>query len=118
MPEIVLLKLDAQARKIGARLVIRGLINNSFKDTISYIKKINEQGIIVDIDPKIFNEFNVTHVPVFILKGEGGVDNKSVYDKLAGNVSLSYVLKTFAMDGDLKELANSYLDKLSGDGGK
>ena len=115
MPESVLLKLDAQARKTGARLVIRGLVNNSFKDTISYIKKINDQGIIVDIDPKIFTEFNVALVPVFILKG-ASIDNKSVYDKLEGNVSLSYALKTFADSGDLKELANSYLSKLASGG--
>jgi conjugal transfer pilus assembly protein TrbC len=113
MPEEVLLKLDAQARKIGARLVIRGLVNNSFKETITYIKRINEQGIIVDIDPKIFAEFNVVQVPVFILTGK----QEEKYDKLEGNVTLAYVLKTFADNGDLKDQANHYLSKLANDEG-
>jgi conjugal transfer pilus assembly protein TrbC len=106
MPEATLLKLDQQARKIGARLLIKGLINNSFKDTLSQIKKLNEQGMVIDLDPRIFAQFKVNHVPCFILQG------KNNYDKLVGNVSLSYALKLFAGHGELKQEAQKYLDRL------
>ena len=106
MPETLLVSLDQQARKIGAKLVVIGLKNNSFKETFSYVKSINEKGLVIDIDPKSFEEFSITQVPSFVIN-QGGV-----YDKLTGNVSISYVLKEFASIGDLKDKAAEYLRRI------
>jgi hypothetical protein len=40
-------------------------------------------------------------------------DHKPQYDKLVGNVSLSYVLNNFASNGDLKVDASKYLARLA-----
>ena len=106
MPENLLINLDQQARKIGAKLVIRGLKNNSFKETFSYIKAMNENGLVIDIDPKSFEDFEVTQVPSFV------INQGTKYDKLVGNVSIHYVLKQFTEKGDLKDKASQYLRRL------
>lgn len=64
------------------RLVMRGLVENSFKETA---KKIKELTVGIDIDPKAFEEYGITRVPTFILVREG----KEI-SRLSGNVSLSY----------------------------
>lgn len=106
MPESLMINLDQQAKKIGAKLVIRGLKNNSFKETFSYVKSMNEKGMVIDIDPKSFEEFDITQVPAFV------INQNNQYDKLVGNVSIAYVLKQFAEIGDLKDLASEYLRRL------
>ena len=106
MPESLLVTLDEQARKIGAKLVIRGLKNNSFKETFSYVKSMNEKGLVIDIDPKAFDEFEVNQVPSFV------INHGSKFDKIAGNVSVAYVLKELANKGDLPEKAKEYLRRL------
>ena len=106
MPEALLVSLDQQARKIGAKMVIRGLKNNSFKETFAYIKSMNEKGLVIDIDPKAFEEFEVTQVPSFVL------NDANSFDKLTGNVSMAYALKEFAEKGDLPEKAKEYLRRL------
>ncbi len=106
MPETLLVSLDWQARKIGAKLAIRGLKNNSFKETFSYIKSMNDKALAIDIDPKSFEEFGITQVPAFV------INQGDSYDKIVGNVSTAYVLKLFAEKGDLKEKAADYLRRL------
>ena len=110
MPMASLQDLFWQTQKLGGRLVIRGLVNNSFKDTQ---RKIRELGIIVDIDPSLFKKHSVTQVPVFIKRGK----------TIAGNVTASYALahlkeggvhaQTFAIsEQDFLEVLQARLNKL------
>lgn len=111
MPKEVIQNYDIIARKIGAKLIIRGLINNSFKETMSYIKKLNEQGMIIDIDPRPFSDFKINFVPSFV------INSGDKYDKLVGNVSVIYALEQFAANGETAALAKDYLERLSKVGG-
>ncbi len=61
MPKNLLTQYDAIAKKIGAKLVMRGFKNNSFKETIKYTQKI-----AIEVDPVAFKKFGVTSVPSFI----------------------------------------------------
>ncbi len=106
MPKQTIVNFDRAAQKIGAKLVIRGLKNNSFKDTFSYVKSLSDTGVIIDIDPKSFEEYNITQVPAFVINK----DDKS--DKLTGNVSIIHALKEFAGSGELKGEAKKYLKRL------
>lgn len=106
MPESLLLSLDKTAQQIGAKLVIRGLKNNSFKETISYIKNLNNKGMIIDIDPKAFSAFDVKHVPSFVIN-EG-----EKFDKITGNLSIPYVLEQFLDKGALKDKAEIFIKRL------
>ncbi len=107
MPQNLLKNYDDIARKLGAKLVIRGLKDNSFKETIQYLKNVKTSGIMVDIDPTSFERFNVNLVPSFVLS-----DGHS-YDKLVGSVSIVYALEKFANNGELKIQAKDLLSKLS-----
>lgn len=98
MPKNLLEQYDAIAKKIGAKLVMRGFKNNSFKETIHYTQKI-----VVQVDPVAFKKFGVTSVPSFILS------SSDKFDKLVGNVSINYALTKFKDEGDLKEKAQEYL---------
>jgi conjugal transfer pilus assembly protein TrbC len=109
MPSSLLIKLDEIARKAGGKLIIRGLKNNSFKETIAYIKQMQSQGIAVDIDPQAFECFDVQLVPAFVLS-EG-----LKYDKITGNVSVRYALEQFVQHGDLSAKAKEYLKRLAYD---
>lgn len=106
MPENLLNNYDDIARKLGAKLVIRGLKNNSFKETIQILKDLKAQGVIVDIDPVAFKKFNINLVPSFTLS------NGDTYDKLVGSVSIIYALEKFASAGDLKIQAQDILRSL------
>ena len=94
MPQALLVSLHNQAIELGGRLIMRGLKNNSFKETVSAIKELSESGIVVDINPKIFRSYEIKQVPTFVLIGNG----KS--DVMSGNVSLGYVLEEFKNRGD------------------
>ncbi|WP_085784261.1 type-F conjugative transfer system pilin assembly protein TrbC [Candidatus Nucleicultrix amoebiphila] len=86
-------------QKTGGRLVIRGLVDDSFVKTQ---KRLQELGIEVDIDPTVFEDFKVENVPTFIhVKGMPG-HYKSTHDRLSGNVSISHALEEFKQSGDLK----------------
>ena len=98
-------ELWSQAQKAGGKLVIRGLVGESFKATQQYIQDI---GIIADIDPNKFEEFGITQVPAFILSREGK------HDKMVGNVSLIEFLEQSSTKGDLRQEAAEYYKKLQG----
>lgn len=106
LPKTLLEAHDKIAKQIGAKLVLRGFKNNSFKETADYIKEISAKGIAIEIDPVAFKKFNITSVPSFVLS------SSDTFDKLVGNVSIPYVLAKFKDEGDLKQKASEYLARL------
>ena len=106
IPGIALEHLHAQATRVGGKLIIRGLKNNSFTETITAIKALGEQGIAVDINPGIFTRYNIQRVPHIILISDKGTDT------ISGNISLTYALSEFKASGDTKEEAERCMRKL------
>ncbi|WP_341789742.1 type-F conjugative transfer system pilin assembly protein TrbC [Rickettsia endosymbiont of Polydrusus tereticollis] len=80
MPDSALKSYYVEAERAGAKLVMRGLKNNSFLDTKA---KADEIGISFDIDPNLFEEYQITSVPAIIVNSEG----KGV-KRLTGHISL------------------------------
>jgi len=109
LPKTLLESLDNTARKVGARLVVKGLKNNSFKETLRYIREIQPEGVIVDIDPESFEQFGINLVPAFV------VSEGLKYDKIVGNVSISYTLNKFVAEGSTASLSKEYLKRLDTD---
>ena len=107
MPASTLVTLSNQVSKAGGRLVIRGLKNNSFEDTVAAVKGLSENGVAIDINPKVFREFKIIKVPCFVVISPNGID------KMTGNVGLRYALLEFASSGDAKEEAGKRLAKLN-----
>lgn len=81
LPRKVLCSLYQEAEEKGSILVMRGLKENSFKKTAEIFKELN---ISVQIDPLLFQEYDVRVVPTFV-----SVQNASA-KRLQGNVSLAY----------------------------
>ena len=80
-----------EAKKYNGILLIRGFVNNSLKDTVSYFKKAGEEGVRVSIDPASFKKYNITAVPVIIIKDSNSDSNS--YHKITGNVTVNYALQ-------------------------
>lgn len=83
-------RLYQDVSKAGGKLVLRGLLNNSFKQTAV---KLQSLGVIASIDPMLFEQHGVKSVPQFVIADERG------HDSLNGNVSVQFALEQFAQNG-------------------
>ena len=105
MPESSLRLLADQAERAGATLVLRGLKDNSMKQTLASVQAlIGERKLAWQIDPEAFTRFSVRQAPTFVLSrptvGHGTrpascAGNCAVtadYFSVAGDVSLDYAL--------------------------
>lgn len=82
MPVEALKHLGKQAKQIGAVLVIKGFVKGTLKATASLVDEIN---FPLEIDPKLFEKFNVQHVPTIM------VHEKGEWYKVTGNVEIGFV---------------------------
>jgi type-F conjugative transfer system pilin assembly protein TrbC len=96
--------LIEDAKRFGGAVVIRGLKNGSFQETIGYLNRILEkdsEGVL--IDPTLFRKYYVTSVPVFVLADEDH------HDIIRGNVTARFALLKMKLRGDLSSQANERL---------
>lgn len=107
MPKESLKSLFLEAQKVGVRLVFRGLIRNSFKETQNYFRDLQ---INADVDPMVFEEYAITTVPSFLVQDK----TSGKKDVLKGHISLREALIKFKDRGDLKEISTDLLSKLDG----
>jgi type-F conjugative transfer system pilin assembly protein TrbC len=94
--------LFLQAQSMRVSLVFRGLIENSFQQTKAFFERAKING---EIDPTLFEEYKITHVPTFVLI-EG-----DKHDSVQGNISLEEALRTIKEKGELKEQAAQFLKR-------
>lgn len=126
MPKEALQQLAADGKKAGAKLVIRGLVNGSFEQTLIAAKEVFGQDAVsgVAIEPQVFRAYGVDRVPAFIAARspvqpcDEGVDCDSAatpHDRLAGNISLAEALRLLAQGGDqAPDVARAALARLEG----
>lgn len=103
MPETSLKALAVEARRVGASLVLRGLMNDSFPDTLAAIHKMAGAEAATSgfaIDPTLFTRFGVQAVPTYVLLLEPlrtcTNDQCEVprHLRLSGEAGLRHVLET------------------------
>lgn len=86
MPIQSLSHLLKEAPYHNAVLVVKGLKNNSFKETAAFLQDFyarqKEEAVGFEINPELFDKHNIMHVPVFL--------NTHNQNRLSGNVTLSY----------------------------
>ena len=106
MPEASLKQWLAQAHRRGANVVIRGLINNSFKETLSAMIRLvsdNTGGLL--LDPTLFQKFDIKQVPAVMISQQNTcTDEKNClprYDVIYGDVTLDYALQKLHDQGEL-----------------
>ena len=99
-----------EAEKIHAPVVIRGLVNNSFKETLKCVNELvgdNKGGL--QLDPVLFTEFKVKQVPAVVAR------NNNDYDIIYGDTHLDYSLQKIIKQNDvLSPIAKDLLEKLHG----
>jgi len=125
MPPEALRALARDAHKAGATVVIRGLVDGSFKATLLKVREVFDDRSAggVAIDPQVFKAFNVTGVPAVIAArspvepcGKLGCSPQiPPFDKVSGNISLEAALKILADEGENGQAAaRAALARLTG----
>ncbi len=111
MPKHSLQQWNLQVTKAGGVLVLRGFVNNSMKQTVKKITEVlgkEPQGGF-SIDPEKFKQFNIKVVPTVLV-----ASNDNSFDKVSGDVSLTYALEKIVADGEHGKVAEVWLKKLQG----
>lgn len=99
VPDDVWLSLSKELESIGGLIVLQGIPNNSFKDLAGHLFRLKNKGMnaTVQLHPQLFNQYEVSQVPSFVLR-EG-----SSFDKVAGNISVGYALNVMLEKGETKK---------------
>lgn len=115
-----LLNLLGEAHRIGASVAVRGLIDNDMKKTVDKIAELigdRKDLAGLSIDPTLFQRYNVTQVPTWIMPIEpikqctrDGCPTPDA-SKMVGAVSLQHFLDHVSSQGTdkEKEVANKWL---------
>jgi type-F conjugative transfer system pilin assembly protein TrbC len=118
IPKASLIRYSNDINKVGGVLALRGLIDNSFKKTVSFIYELNKNGTRAIIDPNSFKKFNIDHVPQILLISDNNCQELEcnitpLHDRISGNVTLKYALEKISKDGEFtKEKAKKLLKNL------
>jgi len=110
MPPNDLRRLAKEANAAGATLVIRGLVDGSFKKTLAASKEVFDEASPngLAIDPQVFRAYQIDQVPVFISartpvepcgNGFDCVSAQPASDMVRGNISLREALKILSERG-------------------
>ena len=106
MPEKSLLSWIKQAHRVHATVMIRGLVNNSFKETILRLHEMTSQGVGgISLNPIAFKQFSIERVPAVVVAGEPlSLSHQQIalsdkFDVIYGDVNLGFALRKIAATG-------------------
>jgi conjugal transfer pilus assembly protein TrbC len=110
MPAQALRQMMDDVTRAGGVVVFRGLTQGSAKVMTQALGKVLGPGERMDgvgIDPRLFRAFNIRDVPAYIVTASdfdlcSGFDCTSgvpPFDRMNGNVTAEYALRTFAQGG-------------------
>lgn len=127
MPAQALRQMMDDVTRAGGVVVFRGLTQGSAKvmsEALGKVLKPGERKDGVGIDPRLFRAFEVNEVPAYVVTASdfdlcSGFDCTSAvppYDRMNGNVTAEYALRTFASGGGPgARIAAQHLARLQGD---
>lgn len=103
MPRPTLQRLIDQAARARASVILRGLANESLRQTVAQVQPlIGQRQVAVQIDPQAFDRFAIVRVPSFVLVRDGTRPESCAagscappegFLRVAGDVSLDYALE-------------------------
>ena len=114
MPEPALKSWLLDAQKVGALVVTRGLINNSFKETLQAFAKLigGNTSVGIQIDPELFRDYGIDQVPAVVVTQNSA--SKS-FDVIQGNTTMRYALQMLFEKGEIQSVQlKQALAKLGG----
>ena len=117
MPESLLLTISDQAAQFNIPVVIKGLVNNDFKQTVATFSRLSHEAQKqhlnfngVSIDPIWFTQFNITAVPALVVSSRSAsclpssVCANQHFDVVYGNAELRKGLELIADRGEKASL--------------
>ena len=101
MPKESIISYLQEARTLHASVVMRGLVNQSFKETVQSINALVTAagGGGIEINPQVFKALSIQAVPTVVVMADYGCINRGVcdanrdYDLIAGNIPIAAALK-------------------------
>lgn len=91
MPSASLETVFAQAERAQAVLVLRGLVNGSWRETATALQPLlGRYRVALQIDPQAFDRYGISAVPSLVLRS----GNAGPFVRASGDVSLDYALAT------------------------
>ena len=110
-----------QASKYNIPIVLRGFINNSFKETMAYVKTLRElfPTVTIIIDPPAYDKYNITAVPALIVSKlpanpvRDGCNSPGDYAKVSGMVSIQAMLDYVRLESKNPALSQIAQNKLN-----
>ncbi len=118
MPEKSIEAYMRDAKKMNGRVVIRGLVNNSFQQTFQKISMLvqNSGGTGVELNPLWFDKFSIKQVPaIVVLPPDAACDGKERcdvavdFDLIKGDISLYEALRQIKHKGIAHQTAEEVL---------
>lgn len=116
MPKYLLWNYQEQAKLYGARVVIRGLVDNDFTKTVQAMDLGDGRIMTLDINPVLFKDYGITKVPSIVIAGDE--ESSQVEDKFIGTISLTYALEESSITGHQKEFSSKILKQIKERGSK
>lgn len=91
------------AHKIGALVVTRGLINNSFKETLQAFAKLTggNTSVGIQIDPELFRAYGIDQVPTAVVTQNSASES---FDVIQGNTTMRYALQMLFEKGEIQSV--------------
>lgn len=94
MPKASLIALSKDAEKYDAVLIMRGLKEDSFKETQTAFQALGEdERSGIEINPELFETYKIQQVPVFIKVKTTPEGDLQEIGRLSGNVSLAFAVQ-------------------------
>lgn len=121
MPEKSLIRLSQDMQQAGGVMVLRGLVNNSIKETMPALQEVAKNGGRLIIDPTLHRDYEVDSVPTFIVSSgvippcEDRACERTlpVHDRVKGDISLDAALETIIEGkGTARDVAADYRKRL------
>lgn len=110
-----------QAVKYNIPIVLRGFINNSYKDTSIYIKTIREAfpQLTILIDPPAFDKYDIKQIPALVVSKssanpiQNGCNAPGDFAKVYGEVSVQSMLDYVRLNSKNPELVLAATNNLN-----
>lgn len=121
MPEKSLIQLSRDMRHTGGVMVLRGLVNNSIKETMPALQEIAKNGGRLVIDPTLYRDYEVDSVPTFIVSSGlvPACEDRAcervlpAHDRVKGDITLDAALETIIEGkGAARDVAADYRKRL------
>ncbi|MDD5056551.1 MAG: type-F conjugative transfer system pilin assembly protein TrbC [Sideroxydans sp.] len=107
MPDEILRLYSTQAKEYGAKLVLRGMFENSLTKTKLRGLEVNAAGAEWDIAPATFRKFKIERVPAIVIADatnesvlENGCAKAGDYIRVDGDISLHQALVLMKQQGE------------------